>query len=227
MTSPLENQIELYNDDDMLQLSGIQHFMYCQRQWALIHIEGLWEENRLTAEGRLLHENCDNPYLKESNRNNTILLRSVRLASHSLGLTGMADAIEITPSKESPKNKNAIIESRLFNAIPIEYKRGHKKISDCDRVQVAAQSMILEEMMDIEIKTGAIFYWEERHREYFDIDSRLRTEVINLTAEMHRLVKEGSTPKAVKTKDAHHAHYMTYARLRLPIEMQLNIIPTI
>lgn len=127
MTSPLENQIELYNDDDMLQLSGIQHFMYCQRQWALIHIEGLWEENRLTAEGRLLHENCDNPYLKESNRNNTILLRSVRLASHSLGLTGMADAIEITPSKESPKIKMPSLKAGCSTRFLSNIKRGHKK----------------------------------------------------------------------------------------------------
>lgn len=188
----------IYSDDEMLPLSGIQHYMFCPRQWALIHVEQLWNDNRLTMEGSLLHENVDNPFVRETNGSDVVTLRSVRLASPNLGLSGITDAVELRPLVGAPKKKSGLLKSRLFTAIPVEYKRGRRKTSDCDRVQVAAQAMILEEMLGVGIDTAALFYWEERHREYVDIDEQLRCCVVELSEQMHRIVRLGTTPSARK-----------------------------
>lgn len=184
----------------MLQLSGIQHFVYCPRQWALIYLEQQWEENHLTAEGRLLHENVDNPLIRETNGSSVITLRGIKLESQRLGFVGIADAIEIRPQVDAPVKKADILKSKKYNMVPIEYKHGKRKVSDCDRVQVAAQSMTLEEMLGIEITQGAVFYWSERHREYFDIDGSLRAKVEEASARMHKMFKEKSTPTVIKNK---------------------------
>lgn len=147
-----------YKDEQLLQLSGIQHYMFCPRQWALIHLEQVWADNYLTAEGSLLHQNVDNPFFRESGRGNTITLRGIRLASNRLGLSGITDAVEIYPHPDAPKGKKQILESRRFEALPVEYKRGKPKLNDCDRSQLCAQAMILEEMLGVEINRGAIFY---------------------------------------------------------------------
>jgi len=188
-----------YSDEEMLQLSGIQHFAFCPRQWALIHIEQIWNDNHLTLEGSILHDNVDNPFLRETNGSDVISLRGLKIASHTLGLNGIADVVEIIPlSASAPKDKELLLKSKLFKALPIEYKRGSRKISDCDRLQVTAQAMILEEMLGVRIDTGAIFYWEERHREYFTIDEDLRKEVIRISISMHDIITSGITPKSKK-----------------------------
>lgn len=178
----------------MLLLSGIQHYMFCPRQWALIHVEQLWADNLLTADGSLKHKNVDNPKFREKNNSDIITLRSIHLYSSTLGLKGVADAIEILPESDVPQAKKTLLGCKQYIALPIEYKRGHKKANDCDRIQVAAQAIIIEEMLGISIEKGAIFYWEERHRELFDIDQRLRTLVFNISDEMHLLSSEGRTP---------------------------------
>lgn len=185
-----------YSDEEMLQLSGIQHYAFCPRQWALIHIEQLWDNNSLTAEGTLLHQNVDNPFVRETDGSGIITLRRVRIASHNLGLSGIADAIQLRPHKGAPRQKASLLKSRMFELIPIEYKRGHRKVNDCDRMQVSAQAMILEEMLGISISRGAIFYWEQRHREYFDVDFRLRSAVMEAVAEMHKLVETKILPES-------------------------------
>ena len=182
----------------MLQLSGIQHYVFCPRQWALIHIEQLWSDNSLTTEGSLLHENVDNPFLRETNGSQTITLRGFRLASPLLGLSGIADAIEIYPYENAPTSKQALLKSKLYNALPIEYKRGKPKITDCDRIQVVAQAIILEEMLGIKITKGAVFYWETRHREYFDISDELKAQTIKTASDMHETFKNNFIPKAIK-----------------------------
>lgn len=195
----MQNTI-MYSEEDMIPLSGIQHYAFCPRQWALIHVEQLWSDNHLTTEGELLHKNVDNPFLRETNGSDVISLRSLHIASSTLGLSGIADIVEINPSSPAVKDKKTLIESRLFKALPIEYKRGSRKASDCDRLQVTAQAMILEEMWSIGIETGAIFYWQERHREYFDISCELRQRVVQISNEMHSLINSGSTPKASVSK---------------------------
>ncbi len=189
-----------YTDEQMLLLSGIQHYVFCPRQWALIHIEQAWADNILTADGIIKHQNVDDPCRRERNASETLTLRGIHLASYQLGLSGIADAIEIHPNPDAPKAKKALLGSMRYNIIPVEYKRGRHKISDCDRVQVSAQAMILEEMLGITIHTGAIFYWEERHRETFEISDNLRKSVQDISSVMHHLSERGITPPAVYGK---------------------------
>ncbi|MDE6443359.1 MAG: CRISPR-associated protein Cas4 [Muribaculaceae bacterium] len=189
-----------FSDDEMLQLSGIQHFVFCPRQWALIHLEQVWDDNNLTMEGQLLHQNVDNPFFRESGHSDVISLRGFRLASYSLGLSGIADVIEIYPHDNAPHGKKAILESKLFDVLPVEYKRGKPKLSDCDRLQVVAQAYILEEMFGIKIEKGAVFYWEVRHREYFDIDDEMKQKVKEIALLMHDMESQGKLPPAVKCK---------------------------
>lgn len=198
MSGKNKTSTHLYTDDEMLQLSGIQHYVFCQRQWALIHIEQQWADNSLTAEGCLLHGNVDNPFIRETNGSHTITLRGLRLASSVLGLSGIADAVEIRPYENAPLSKHALLKSKLYDAMPIEYKRGKPKITDCDKIQVVAQAMILEEMLGIKIRRGAVFYWEMRHREYFDISDALREETIRTVYEMHVTYNNHAIPKAIK-----------------------------
>ena len=185
-----------YDDDDMLMLSGIQHYMFCPRQWALIHIEQQWADNRLTAEGEMLHKNVDNPNYRQKN-GDTITLRAVHVASHMLGLYGICDAIELIPSDTKD---NAITHPRYtgyWKPYPIEYKRGHRKPDECDEVQLAAQVICLEEMYGIHIAEAALFYNETRHRISVTIDDQLRQLTSDLSTAMHKAFEKGITPLAV------------------------------
>ena len=185
----------MYDDDHMLMLSGIQHYMYCPRQWALIHIEQQWSDNRLTAEGHLLHKNVDDPAYRQKN-GDTITLRSVHIASHTLGLYGVTDAVELLPSDSQV---DAITHPRytgLWKPYPVEYKRGHRKPDECDEVQLAAQVICLEEMYGIHIPEAALFYHDTRHREVVQIDKQLRQLTYELSEAMHRTFESGFTPKA-------------------------------
>lgn len=161
--------------DDALPISGLQHLAFCGRQWGLIHLEQVWEENRLTAEGRLMHERADLP--GESYRGDVRTVRGLLLASRKLRLYGCADVVEFRP-----------------DPFPIEYKRGRRKPTDCDTVQLCAQAMCLEEMFMRDVFMGAIFYGQPRRRfeVQFTADLRLRTEQLSKT--MHRLYAEGRTP---------------------------------
>lgn len=185
----------MYSDEDMLMLSGIQHYMFCPRQWALIHIEQQWDENRLTIEGQLLHSIVDNPFYRQKNAH-TITLRSVSIASKQLGLYGVTDAIELLPVVDG---RNSIRHKKYpgyWHPFPIEYKRGKPKNTPMDKVQLAAQVMCLEEMYNISIECGALYYAEIKHRETITIDRQLREQTTNCAAEMHRLFRTGNIPKA-------------------------------
>lgn len=184
----------MYGDDQMLMLSGIQHYMYCPRQWALIHIEQQWGENRLTAEGHQLHQNVDNPTYRQKN-GETITLRSVHIASHTLGLYGVTDAVELLPSESSIDSITHPRYPGFWKPYPVEYKRGHRKPDERDEVQLAAQVICLEEMYGIHIPEAALFYHETRHRETVRIDEHLRQLTYELSEAMHRTFERGITPK--------------------------------
>lgn len=185
----------MYEEDQMLILSGIQHYMYCPRQWALIHIEQQWGENRLTAEGHQLHQNVDNPAYRQKN-GETITLRSVHIASHTLGLFGVTDAVELLPSESSIDSITHPRYPGFWKPYPVEYKRGHRKPDERDEVQLAAQVICLEEMYGIHIPEAALFYHETRHRETVRIDEHLRQLTYELSEAMHRTFERGITPKA-------------------------------
>ncbi len=186
----------MFDDDDMLMLSGIQHFMFCPRQWALIHIEQLWEENRLTIEGKILHANVDNPFYRQKN-GNTITLRSVPISSKELGLYGISDAIELTHAYGP---SNAIRHHKYpgyWTPHPIEYKRGRSKPDERDIVQVVAQTMCLEEMYCINISSCSIYYGETHSREHISVDNHIRSIVKDISQQMHSVFNSGLIPKPI------------------------------
>lgn len=187
----------MYKEDEMLMLSGIQHFMFCPRQWALINIEQQWADNKLTTEGNLLHKNVDNPFYRQKN-GDTITLRSLHIASQTLGLYGITDAVELLPS-DSPDN--AITHDRYpgyWKPFPVEYKRGKPKRDATDEVQLTAQVMCLEEMYGISIPYGALYYNEVKRRETIAISEALRATTMQCARQMHAIFKSGILPPANK-----------------------------
>lgn len=195
----MRQNIGHYTDDEMIPLSGIQHFLFCDRQWALIHLEHQWQENFLTAEGALLHNRVDDPTVRKSGQHGIVTLRGLQVASRRLGLFGVADAVELHPQTAGTRSVAELIAGKNFTIIPVEYKRGHRKINDCDRYQAAAQALALEEMYGVEVRNAAVFYWEERRREYIDIDEDIRLGVAEVSRRMHETYMSGLTPHAKRT----------------------------
>lgn len=184
------------DEDDYLQISGLQHYVFCPRQWALIHIENQWAENVLTAEGRILHENVHNDRFSEK-RGVVLTLRGLRVVSHKLGVTGMCDVVEFTQSDEG-----AVLQGRegQWLPFPVEYKRGKPKEHQADEIQLCCQAMCLEEMLSCRISGGALFYFGDRHRIAVDFSDELRSSVMSLISTMQSLFNRGYTPRAKTTK---------------------------
>jgi len=172
--------------DDLIQLSSLQHFMFCERQCALIHIEQLWSENLFTAEGRIMHDKADSN--KFESRGNVRIDYSVPLRSLRLGLVGKADVVEFHKHGD------------MWIPFPVEYKRGKPKMDDCDKVQLCAQAICLEEMLNIEIREGALFYGQTRRREDVVFDKTLRMETEDTAKKVHELIESGITPRAEYSK---------------------------
>jgi len=185
----------MYTDDDMLMLSGIQHFRFCPRQWALIHIEQQWDDNRLTAEGHILHKRVDDPFYRQK-CGDFISLRSVNIASHQLGLYGVTDVVELHPTNDTENSIKHPKYPGLWQPYPIEYKHGHPKRNEVDEVKLAAQAMCLEEQYNITISFGSFFYAEIRQRVEIAIDNVLRGIVRECAAKMHEVFRTGQLPPA-------------------------------
>lgn len=186
----------IYTDDDLLSLSGIQHYYFCKRQWALIHLEQQWAENRATMEGKFIHEKADDPFFSES-RKNIFISRAMPLVSYKLGFYGIADIVEFTASKAG-----ITVKGKEGTWIPniVEYKRGKPKEDERDIVQLAAEVMSLEEMLGCVIVSADFFYNENKRRTKIEITDALRNEVMNLSMEMHKIYSEKITPKAESGK---------------------------
>ena len=153
-----------FKEDEYLQLSGLQHFAFCRRQWALIHVEQLWRDNLRTVEGEILHERAHDETLRERSRDK-ITMRGLRIASSALGISGACDVVEFVRSRSGARLTG---EDGLWQPYPVEYKRGSSKISDADRLQLCAQAMCLEEMLGCAVPDGwRSFLWrnaQERTR---------------------------------------------------------------
>ncbi|SDI63576.1 CRISPR-associated exonuclease Cas4 [Paenibacillus naphthalenovorans] len=147
-------------DDDYLMLSGIQHFQFCKRQWALIHIEQQWEENVRTIEGEYLHQNADQPFVREK-RGDKLVVRAMPVKSESLKISGICDVVEFIRDDSGVEINSA---EGKYIAYPVEYKRGKPKLNDEDILQLAAQAICLEEMLLCGIDQGYLFYNEIKHR---------------------------------------------------------------
>jgi CRISPR-associated exonuclease Cas4 len=185
-----------YTTEELLPLSGIQHFLFCRRQWALIHVEMQWKDNVLTAEGKLLHERVDDPFFTET-RNGVIFARSVPVASYRLGLSGICDMVEFTPSEEGVRLPGR--EGKYIPA-PVEYKRGRPKLDPVDEAQLCAQAICLEEMLSVSISTGYLYYGETRHRTPVVLGNELRALVEKMAQEMHIYFERGYTPRVKPSK---------------------------
>lgn len=186
----------MYDEEDFLQLSGIQHFAFCRRQWALAYIELQWQENVRTVEGRLLHEKAHDPDRREK-RGDLIIVRAMPVHSRELGISGECDVVEFHKSEDGI---TIFGREGKYTAIPVEYKRGKPKESEMDALQVAAQALCLEEMLCCDIPYGFIYYGEIRHRETVEFTDVLRQKVKDMFAEMHRYYDQRYTPKAKRTK---------------------------
>ena len=197
-------------DDGYLLLSGIQHMAFCERQWALIHIEQQWAENARTVEGKHLHERVDDPFESES-RGDLYISRSMPLISHTLKLQGVADVVEYWRVETG----GVILPGRsgLWIPHPVEYKRGQPKPDDRDQVQLCAQAICLEEMLSISIEEGDLFYGETRRRQRIILDTALRQRVAYLAQRMNSLFEACLTPPAVQGT---HCQLCSLADLCIP-----------
>lgn len=185
-----------YSEDEYLMLSGIQHFVFCRRQWALIHIEQQWEENYRTVDGNIMHNRAHDDTFHEK-RGNLIIARGMAVSSPYLGISGECDVVEFR------QNDNGISlygQDGKFSVTPVEYKRGSPKIDQSDKLQLAAQAMCLEEMLCCEIPEGYLYYGETRHRTKVEINEELREKTQLILQEMHDLFRKGHTPKVKRTK---------------------------
>lgn len=180
-----------YTADELLPLSGLQHFLFCRRQWALIHVERQWQENALTADGRIMHKRVDDPFFTES-RKGIILARAVPVASYQLGLSGVCDVVEFTETTEGVKLPG---RAGLYQPAPVEYKRGKPKLEPSDESQLCAQAMCLEDMLATTIPTGYLYYGQTRHRVAVPLTPALRDLVRQAAQEMHGYFKRGYTPR--------------------------------
>lgn len=180
-----------YRDEDFLQLSGIQHYAFCKRQWALIHVEDQWEENLRTVEGQLMHERAHDTGVKEG-RGDTYILRGVSIRSYELGVSGKCDVLEF---HRTVKGIPLDGKDGLWQPYPIEYKRGKPKEDNADRMQLCAQALCLEEMLCCDIPEGALYYGETKRREKVEFIDELRSQVKDALAQMHELYRRGYTPK--------------------------------
>lgn len=186
--------MECNEDNSYLMLSGIQHFQFCKRQWALIHIEQQWEENVRTIEGKFLHQKADQPFIKEK-RGNKFNVRAMPIKSNELRITGVCDVVEFIKDNNGIEINGA---EGKYIVQPIEYKRGKPKINDSDVLQLTAQAICLEEMLLCEIKTGFIFYNEIKHRIEVPLTTYEKNNVRSIVKEMYDYYKRKYTPK-VKT----------------------------
>lgn len=176
----------MYSDDELLALSGIQHFSYCERQWRLIHLEQVWEESADTIRGDVFHDRVD--MAGYTTRDGVRCERSVHIVSHALGIYGVADIVEFS------------MNSGGVRILPVEYKVGKPKTEDWDRLQVTAQVMCLEEMLDTRIAEGALFYGQTRRRERVSVTAELRERIASICARMHEAYARFDSSSAVETK---------------------------
>jgi CRISPR-associated exonuclease Cas4 len=171
--------------DQPIFISALQHYAYCTRQFALIHIEQVWEDNFYTAHGNLLHERVDS--CAPEQRGNIRYERSVAVKSNRLGLTGKLDLLEIAGKP-------------VTKYFPVEYKRGKPKLEDWDKIQLCAQALCLEEMREINIEEGALWYWQVRKREPVLFDDVLRGVTLAAIEGAHKLLASGKTPSPTDKK---------------------------
>ena len=185
-----------YREEEWLDVAGIQHFLFCRRQWALIHIEQQWQENLRTVEGQIVHEKCHDGSLHES-REDLLVARALRISSAKLGVSGVSDVVEFHREKTGARLHG---HEGFWRPVPVEYKRGKPKEGEEDVSQLVLQALCLEEMLCCHIPVGYLFYDEIHRRQKVEITQDLREFVLHTLAEMHKEYSRRMTPKVKVTK---------------------------
>jgi CRISPR-associated exonuclease Cas4 len=190
----------MLEDENSLLISGIQHFVFCRRQWALIHIEGLWTENARTVGGELMHERAHGPDAAEK-RGDIIVTRGMPVFSRSLCLQGVCDVVEF---HRDAGGVSLFGREGTWLPCPVEYKAGKPKPHDADRLQLCAQACCLEEMLLCPpIETAYLYYGETRRREAVPLDEDLRAKLKEIIAEMRDYFDRRHTPRVKPAKGCH------------------------
>ena len=189
----------MFSDEDLLPISGLQHLMFCERQWALIHMEMEWDENVRTVEGKQLHE-----FVHEQGTNvrgGVRMVRGLRLRSLRLGLYGVADLVEFHASGDGDALNGAKLDGAKLPGLSgrwclytVEYKRGLKRYDRADETQLCAQALCLEEMLNVVVTKGAIYYGQPRRRSEIDLSLDLREEVARLCSRARELYDARQIP---------------------------------
>ena len=191
----------MFVESDLLPLSALQHLIFCTRQCALIHVEQVWVENRFTAEGRIMHDRVDSG--KRESRRDLRIAFALSLRSLRLGLVGKADVVEFHLEKD-------LDGKTIWRPFPVEYKRGRPKKNNCDKIQLCAQALCLEEMLGHRIDNGALFYGKTRRRQEVAIDAELRQETEAMVEQLHALFDARITPKPVFDKRCQNCSFASY-----------------
>lgn len=186
----------MYAEEDYLMLSGIQHFAFCRRQWAVIHIEQQWAENYRTTAGELMHKKAYDEGSFEK-RGDLLTVRGLRISSRELGVSGQCDVVEF---RRDESGIDLFGYEGKWRPVPVEYKRGAPKENNADELQLCAQAVCLEEMFRTDIPEGYLYYGESRRRSLVEFSPALRDELRRITAEMHELFRRGYTPKVKPSK---------------------------
>ena len=185
-----------YREEDYLMISGIQHFEFCRRQWALIHIEQQWSDNYLTVSGELIHNRAHDKDFTEK-RGNTITTRAMPVFSRTLGINGECDIVEFI--RDDKTGISIWGREGRYRVVPVEYKHGELKHADL--LQLTAQAMCLEEMLCCDIPYGFMYYAKTRHREKIELSQELREQVMKDLSEMRQYYNNKYTPKVKKSKN--------------------------
>lgn len=186
----------MYREEDYLMLSGLQHFAYCRRQWALIHIEQQWAENERTVDGQIFHSVAHDKARIEK-RGDLLITRGLPVKSAKLGMSGICDVVEFHKSEEGVSLASC---EGLWQPYPVEYKKGLPKLNEADEMQLCGQAICLEEMLLCRIPGGSLFYGENRRRETVEFTEELRGKVYDMAKEMHVLWDKGYTPRVKPQK---------------------------
>lgn len=183
-------------EEDFLQLSGLQHFVFCRRQWALIHIESQWADNFRTVDGSLMHQNAHDESFREK-RGDLLTVRGLAVRSARLGVSGQCDVVEF---RKDPAGVPLRGQEGRWLPFPVEYKRGRPNEHGADALQLCGQALCLEEMLGCAVPEGVLYYGETRRRQPVAFTAELRGRVESSLAEMHALYQRRYTPKVRPTK---------------------------
>lgn len=188
-------------EDELVPISALQHYAFCPRQCGLIHVETVWADNVHTAQGRVLHQRTHEA--SGESRRDVRVARGLRLRSLALGIAGVADVVEFHRVRQKPDSPGDLSHAcplpgraGLWTPLPVEYKKGKPKRNPCDRIQLCAQAICLEEMLHCIVPSGALFYGKTRRRTDVSFDVPLRRRTVETARQVRQMIRDNDLPPA-------------------------------